>query len=369
MNFKPIDIIHILTIFVQIPLIGVLLYKGHRSVSNKLMVFFFFAQILSSVDMLFWLHFDITLKLYPFLAYICTPFFLVWGPTMYLYIKSETTNPFVFKRKYLLHYLPFALLSIYFLAFYHFHSLEEKREILNSQELFNLSFRKILSVITALQVLVYNITSIITLEHFSKETKVKSSHFTIKMQWNRFIIYGYFITCLCNNVAGIVYFTSGFKETSTYLLVTILLYFLYFSIILVKALLGSHLGEQTKTSKNLLFSKDDVDNLNNLLESFMNEKKPYLEFNLTLSELASKMKIKERQLSQFINACYQTSFQDYINGFRIEEAKRLIKQNKNSGKTILEIVYESGFNSKSAFNFAFKKHTKTTPTLYKKSLK
>src|SRR5690606_23818040 len=140
------------------------------------------------------------------------------------------------------------------------------------------------------------------------------------------------------------------------------------SILLVKALIGSHLGEQI-SAKNLLLSKEEVNNLDTFLSTFMNEKKPFLEFNLTLSDLASKVQIKERHLSQFINTFYQTSFQDYINGFRIAEAKKLIEENKNSGKTILEIVYESGFNSKSAFNFAFKKHTKTTPTLYKKSLK
>ncbi|MDO5972528.1 helix-turn-helix domain-containing protein [Flavivirga aquimarina] len=147
------------------------------------------------------------------------------------------------------------------------------------------------------------------------------------------------------------------------------MFLIYFSIILGKALLSSHFGEVFKKPKSPSLSQDEYSNLNIQLEQHMNTQKPFLQFGLTLSELASELNIKERLLSQFINSHYNATFQDYVNVFRIEEAKKLIEQSKDSGKTILEIVYESGFNSKSAFNFAFKKHTQTTPTQYKKGLR
>ncbi|WP_158655176.1 helix-turn-helix domain-containing protein [Flavivirga eckloniae] len=214
----------------------------------------------------------------------------------------------------------------------------------------------------------YNILSIFALEHFAKKNELKTALIKTKIKWNRFIIYGYFVACICNNIAGVIYFTSGYKETTTYQYATAILFFSYFTVILIRALVGSHFGEQIKISKASSFSKEELNRLKTRLEFLMNDQKPFLQFSLTLSELASRMEIKERQLSQFINSYYKMSFQDYINTYRIDEAKSLIEQYRHSGKTILEIVYESGFNSKSAFNFAFKKHTQTTPTNYKKTL-
>jgi AraC-like DNA-binding protein len=134
-------------------------------------------------------------------------------------------------------------------------------------------------------------------------------------------------------------------------------------------LLGSHFGDQLKKTRASTLTNDELDKLQTTLEPYMAEQRPFLQFNLTLSELAAKIGFKERQLSEYINTYCYTTFQDYINSYRIEEAKRLIGQSKNSRKTMLEIAYESGFNSKSAFNFAFKKHTHTTPTQYKKTFK
>ena len=58
------------------------------------------------------------------------------------------------------------------------------------------------------------------------------------------------------------------------------------------------------------------------------------------------------------------SFFDYVNGWRIEEAKPLIR---NGEQTVLAIAYEVGFNSRSSFYAAFKKQTGVTPSAYKSS--
>ena len=62
------------------------------------------------------------------------------------------------------------------------------------------------------------------------------------------------------------------------------------------------------------------------------------------------------------------NFFDFINGYRIKEAKRLLVDPKGELLTILAIAEEVGFNSKSSFNTAFKKITGMTPTEYKKSV-
>jgi len=90
----------------------------------------------------------------------------------------------------------------------------------------------------------------------------------------------------------------------------------------------------------------------------------YREAGLTLPMLAAKVGAKPNVISQALNQTLGLSFFDYINGHRIDEAKRLLETGEDG--TILDIAYEVGFNSKSTFNAAFKKHTGQTPSLFRK---
>lgn len=102
-----------------------------------------------------------------------------------------------------------------------------------------------------------------------------------------------------------------------------------------------------------------------ILMDFMKTEKPYLDDKLTLQKLAEQMNMSEKQLSLLINHHTGKHFFDFINEFRIHDAKKLLKENHQL--TVLEILYEVGFNSKSSFYTAFKKETNQTPTDYRKS--
>jgi AraC-like DNA-binding protein len=67
-----------------------------------------------------------------------------------------------------------------------------------------------------------------------------------------------------------------------------------------------------------------------------------------------------------LNEHFHKNFSDYINSLRIEEAKKILQDPANN-KTILEILYETGFNSKASFNAYFKKETGLTPTEFKEA--
>ena len=71
------------------------------------------------------------------------------------------------------------------------------------------------------------------------------------------------------------------------------------------------------------------------------------------------------QISEVINSEFKKNFSDWVNDFRITEAKELLKE---STLPIKDIYFEVGFNSKSAFNYAFKKRTNNTPSLYRRVL-
>jgi AraC-like DNA-binding protein len=103
-----------------------------------------------------------------------------------------------------------------------------------------------------------------------------------------------------------------------------------------------------------------------LLQKHMDDKKPFLDSELSIELLANQLSIKPRTLSQVINELLQISFFEFINQYRIKEAQRLLTNPKDKKITILEVLYEVGFNSKSSFNTVFKKHTGLTPLEFKK---
>jgi AraC-like DNA-binding protein len=96
----------------------------------------------------------------------------------------------------------------------------------------------------------------------------------------------------------------------------------------------------------------------------MEEKKPYLEHNITIDELSHKMSIPTKTLSLLLNRHFGKNFFEYINSYRVEAAKQMLSS-KNA-KSIVDIMYESGFSSKSSFNDCFKRIVGVTPREYRK---
>ena len=94
------------------------------------------------------------------------------------------------------------------------------------------------------------------------------------------------------------------------------------------------------------------------IEQAMIAKSLYLNPDLSLKLLATEVAEKPNYVSQVLNQKLNSSFFDYVNSYRIEHSKQLIKQNKLA---ILDVALESGFNAKSSFYKAFKMKTGLTP--------
>lgn len=101
------------------------------------------------------------------------------------------------------------------------------------------------------------------------------------------------------------------------------------------------------------------------LRRLIEEEKIYRNPNLSLSSVARQLNISSNYLSTLINQLNKTSFTDYINTYRVEDAKKMLINSKYSQFTILSIGLEAGFNSKSTFYTTFKKATGKTPTTFK----
>ena len=88
--------------------------------------------------------------------------------------------------------------------------------------------------------------------------------------------------------------------------------------------------------------------------------------DITLEGLAGDIGVSGRVLSVTLNQHFQMNFYEFVNRYRIEDVKRLLAEEPS--KSITEIFYEVGFNSKSVFNTFFRKCEGMTPSAYRKQL-
>ena len=132
-----------------------------------------------------------------------------------------------------------------------------------------------------------------------------------------------------------------------------------------KVLAEKEIPEQIDVEKEGLIDEHLMLEIVNNLEKVMKEEKPYLNQNLSLNLLADKLNSRTHIVSYVINTHYNVNFYNYINIFRFDYCKALLKNQKKQHLSIEGIALEGGFGSKSTFNTLFKKQSGMTPTQYK----
>lgn len=108
----------------------------------------------------------------------------------------------------------------------------------------------------------------------------------------------------------------------------------------------------------------EVEACSRRLVGLLEEEKVYKNPALTIEELAEHMDIPYYRLSELINTAFGQGFNEFINGYRVEEAKQLLSDASFGHLTIEALAKEAGFHSRSSFYKAFKKRTGTTPTSF-----
>lgn len=106
-----------------------------------------------------------------------------------------------------------------------------------------------------------------------------------------------------------------------------------------------------------------------IMNTCMDVNKPYLNYDLTINDFSEVIGIPVHNISEVTNGILKQNFNDYVNNYRIEEFKRLAKLPENDNLKILALAFDSGFNSKTAFNQSFKKFTGQTPSEYIQAVK
>lgn len=137
--------------------------------------------------------------------------------------------------------------------------------------------------------------------------------------------------------------------------------FLFFNILVYLALIKPELFSWKKKYRKTGMSADKKGQIIEELHRQMEIEKIFSDSSLTINLLARKTGTSVLYLSQIINEEFKVSFPEYVNTYRIKEAQELLLRSMGE-LTVQQIMYDVGFNSKSAFHNAFRKYCGCTPT-------
>jgi AraC-like DNA-binding protein len=118
---------------------------------------------------------------------------------------------------------------------------------------------------------------------------------------------------------------------------------------------------ENKAKPKLNLDQETTEEILLKLEESIIQKKMFKNGNLTIESLSKEINCSRSRISNVINYVYGKNFNNWINEFRIEEAKILLREPQSKNITIEAISQRVGFNSKSTFNVFFKSQTGLTP--------
>jgi len=305
--------------------------------------------------------------------YFLFPFQYLWIPFIYLYTLTLTRHSFRFQKKHLIHFLPFGLIFIRVLLFVSWNS-PEKIEKVMTPDLFH-SFESIIYyVFEYVQFYFYTIASIFLIGRFRKQIKeIHSSINRIGLFWLSYVLY-VIIIWKSSKLLGVLLVMTH-RMSAIYITIYIiagLMFIVFLSIMFLRGInypgvfLFTDEKQPGRKYEKTILSEELKEKYSAILTRHMENKKPYLDPDLNLKILSDQVNIPLHHLSQVINSTFGQNYYDFINSYRIKESIRLLNDDVSGTKTILEILYETGFNSKSVFNTFFKKYTNLTPTQYRK---
>lgn len=305
-------------------------------------------------------------------------------PALYLYILSTIYSDFKLKKKDLLHLLPFLIVLILFIPSYYFQDFDTKQKYLKDPMILgrlDITYSYIILHLQALLYIILSFQAIFKYKHLLLENYSNANMFSY--HWMLRLISIYTIIAILGGVRSLFMFLDlDFLSAYALLLFAQMLILGFICWMVLKALhspeLFTGISSDMQLVKNykephfkdhgtMAAEKENSKHIQKLaaLDQYMLEKRPFLDASLTLYDLADQLGIKKQDLSLLINKDLNQHFFDFINGYRIRLAMDLLTDPSKKNFTVLEILYEVGFNSKSSFNTAFKKITNYTPTQYR----
>jgi AraC-like DNA-binding protein len=355
-----IGLLELLTLIQLLLLTAVILnYKKGKRLSNLLLAGFMASNALLIAHSLAvhagWTSSGHRIGLYS----IGSSLYFLLMPFLYLYIQSLCYETFRLRAVHLIHIIPFILFAAFTAAATSFSTL-------GSTEYW--SHHIALNV----QILSYLLASFfILIGYRTRLRELYSSIERIDLSWCNLLLSGVtamWLLDLLNWILGIYNMSSpavsyGMFTASMFINLTFTLIVTYKG--LAQSVSFSGIQGPPKYAASRLKPSDCEDIVRKLTACMENEKS-YLAPSLSVEDLSRKLNIPARNLSQALHSGLNKNFYDFVNSYRIDEIKKRIQDAQYQNLTLFAIALEAGFNSKSVFNEAFKKHSGITPKAYKR---
>lgn len=292
------------------------------------------------------------------------------GPLLFLCIKSLVFRDFILRRTDLLHLLPFAIYCLYVGLNFYGNPLNIRLEMLNSESFVYSTNFVTIEFISKLTRFSYVIACFILISRYGLMLQEKHSNMEkAHISWLRALVAGFMLVMLFELILSAskifthyhyIYFYIGLtRYYTTFFLINLLVF---------TAIRFFGMFEQVNEEE---LPKRPVDEFSinpeeaESIDSRIKQEQLFMDPDITLDSLAETLEVMPRDLSMIINRHFGSNFYTFINSYRIEEAKRMLKDQAKKDTTITDIYLAVGFNSKSVFYTFFKKLEGMTPTKYR----
>ena len=336
--------------------------KRGKSISNKILALVFLMLSVAAIN-LYWMVFGIQTN-FPQLMFIDDTFLLAYGPLLYLFTQSVIFKNYILKKKHFIHFTPF-LISVFavigYILFADVTSLSQTTsQIKNNQVPVYFRMGEMLILFYILFYLFKSKREVqkVLKSAFEKYSSINQEEFKLlKFIINSFIIL--FLLAMIHSLLPFIGVRGGLFVT---LLLIVLFTFYFINSVLFKmlkqttndsGLIAQPIYEHKEKYAGSRLTKGELTKYKSDLWNHMSSYKKYLNSELNIDDLANDIDLTPKILSQIINEGYSCNFFDFVNKFRVEEAKSLFSNPTDDKMTIQEVMYDAGFNSKSSFNTAF----------------
>ena len=314
----------------------------------------------------------------PYLPLFFLPFIFLFGPAVYFYFRASLFGRSVEYseiRKLLI--LPLLAEMIFAGLLFYFPEFRDVKAVVNQKgavEIFSISFI---------------CTGIVHCSYFLRKAHKETERYRSEFEENYssdelsslfwlkiFMVFNVGMIIMYLLLAGLLHLglsripVSPLEGVLNMLLIYLILYYMIFNP-KVFAIIEKEEPEavpapktEKKYSKQAV-SEEDRKNYISRIRIFMEKEKPYLDDEISLSDLSESIGIPKHHFSMTVNSELNMNFFQFISFYRVKEAERLLTNPEYSEYTILRIALDSGFQSKSAFNKAFKQFTGLTPAEYR----
>ncbi|MBD0404643.1 AraC family transcriptional regulator [Flammeovirga sp. EKP202] len=306
------------------------------------------------------------LKQHPLLESVPLTYLLMIGPLLYLYTRSICTLNYVFDFNSLKHLLP----SFIFFIGRVFNMIDQFYFKVGVFEVLN-GYGKLEVIVGVFSMSVY---AFMTFRTIDEEEEISDADVQNRI-WMKKIIYGWsvgWILFAVLSLVDLIFFNYERPYSDYYILFLYLAFVIYWL-----GLKGfyeriTHFTKEVKIEepeKITIIKSNRLQSDMEYLQKVMEVEELYLDHELTLEKLSTKVGFSTKKVSIILNQGFKKSFYHFINIYRVEEFKKRVHQIENQDLTLLAVAYDCGFNSKSTFNYIFKKETGETPHQYKKRTK